>query len=100
MRFTNEPIPADQHAATAVHVSRMMPKGKIVVEFDSPAGSSIGKHRRKCKPTINKDGTVTVQAFNGIWQAIPVQVMFEGKPATVAWLSKHIRWTNERPIYA
>jgi hypothetical protein len=36
-----------------------------------------------------------VQAFGGIWQAIPVQLMWDGNPVIVIWQSKHIRWKME-----
>jgi hypothetical protein len=93
MNFTIEQIPADQHKAPAERAARMSSKGKISVDFDAPAGL-IGTQTRKCKPTINKDGSVTVQAFRGTWQAIPVQVLWDGKPAIVRWESKHIHWND------
>ena len=94
MKFTTEAIPAEQHKATAKRAASMSPKGKISVDFDAPAGM-IGKHTRRCKPIINKDGSVTVRAFNGIWQAIPMQLLWDGKPAIITWESKHIRWADE-----
>ena len=93
MNFTTEQIPADQHKATAERSAHMSSKGKISVDFDAPAGL-IGKQTRKCKPTINKDGTVTVQAFRGTWQAIPAQLFWDGKPAIVTWESKHLKWND------
>lgn len=93
MNFTTEQIPANQHKATAERAAHISSKGKISVDFDAPAGL-IGKQTRKCKPTINKDGTVTVQAFRGTWQAIPVQLLWDGKPAIVTWESKHIQWND------
>jgi len=93
MSFTTQPIPADQHKAAAERAAGMSAKGKITVTFDSPAGM-IGKQTRKCKPSAGKDGTVTVRAFKGVWQAIPVQLMFEGNPAIVRWEASHIRWAD------
>lgn len=93
MKTTFEPIPADQHKAAAERAANISPKGKLSVDFDSPAGL-LGKQTRKCKPTTNKNGTVTVQAFRGTWQAIPVQILWDGKPVVVKWDSKLIKWND------
>jgi len=93
MTMTYESIPAEQHKAIAERAACMSSKGKISVDFDAPAGL-IGTQTRKCKPTINKDGTVTVQAFRGTWQAIPVQLLWDSKPVIVRWESKHIHWND------
>ena len=93
MNFISKTLPLELHLVALARDTSLYPKAKITVDFDSPAGL-MGKHSRKCKPTMQHDGSITVRAFRGTWQAIPVQVSYDGKPVMIRWESKHICWND------